>query len=121
MGQGQLRAPQDTLMAKAKIDPFDDLSKIALPAELVATMNPLSWLKRLKNSESASTIKVAVYLHYHRFRVRGSCIQLPNVGLEEFGVSRFAKWRALVELERAGLIRIERRPRKSPLIHIIEA
>ena len=37
-------------------------------------------------------------------------------GLRDIGVSRHSKWRALTDLERLGLITIERRPRV-PLIH----
>ena len=44
--------------------------------------------------------------------------QLANGMLKIDGVSRASKWRALAELERRGLISIERRSRKSPLITV---
>jgi len=34
-------------------------------------------------------------------------------------MSRRVKWRALVELERRGLIEVERRHRKSPIITLV--
>jgi DNA-binding transcriptional regulator YhcF (GntR family) len=35
------------------------------------------------------------------------------------GVSRRTKWNALIELERLGLVRVERRSRKSPRLHLL--
>jgi hypothetical protein len=140
MGQGQLRALQgDTLMVKDKIDPFDDLSKIALPADWWSkgkgtkaqkkavkalmeesfAMVPRRWMVLLKESNRAAPFKVIWWLLYRRWQSRGGPIQLSNVGLQELGVSRNSKWRALAAIEAAGLIRVERRTRKSPLIHFL--
>ena len=41
---------------------------------------------------------------------------LSNVGLEQEGLTRRSKWRALAELERLGLLLVERLPRKSPRV-----
>ena len=43
-------------------------------------------------------------------------VKLANRGLGLDGVSRFAKWRSLAELELLDLVTVERRPRKSPLV-----
>jgi hypothetical protein len=44
---------------------------------------------------------------------------LPNGALKYDGIGRFAKYRALAELEIRGLITVERRRRgKSPIIHV---
>jgi hypothetical protein len=49
----------------------------------------------------------------------GKPFGLPN-GMEKYdGISRQTKLRALAELERPGLITLERRPKKSPIIHLL--
>jgi hypothetical protein len=46
---------------------------------------------------------------------------LTNPTLELFAVTnRAAKYRALKALEKAGLIRVERRPQKNPLVTILD-
>jgi hypothetical protein len=81
-------------------------------------MVPFDWYERLAGA-SGSTYAVALYLLYLRWKERGSEIRLPNGMLKNDGVSRFAKWRALTELERRGLIAIERRAKKSPVVKIM--
>jgi len=34
------------------------------------------------------------------------------------GISRQSKWRGLVELEKVGLVTIERRPNRSPIVRV---
>jgi hypothetical protein len=46
----------------------------------------------------------------------GAPIKLSNGMLEIDGISRQAKWRALTDLERLGLIQVERRPNRSPIV-----
>ena len=41
---------------------------------------------------------------------------LSNLMLQEWGVQPDAKWRALRKLERAGLIKVDRRGRRSPQV-----
>ena len=42
--------------------------------------------------------------------------KLANGMLEIDGISRWSKWRALPELERRGLVVIDRRRRRSPIV-----
>jgi CRP-like cAMP-binding protein len=77
-------------------------------------MLPLVWFEKL-NGATAQTHRVALYLHYLHWKAKGSPIKLPN---NIDGVSRRSKWRALVDLERRGLIAVERRNRRSPLIRL---
>jgi hypothetical protein len=44
---------------------------------------------------------------------------LPNEWLEEHGVSREVKRRALRDLERAGMILVDRRDKRSPIVTLI--
>ena len=78
---------------------------------------PMEWIDRLEHARHVSTFKVAHELLYRRWKTGQQSVLLPNTGLA--GVSRWGKWRALLELERLGLIAIERRRRKSPKITIL--
>jgi hypothetical protein len=74
----------------------------------------------LVTARRAVTSKVALYLFHRHWLTRGKPIKVSNVALDGMGVARGTKWHGLLELERAGLIRIERRSRKSPLVTLIE-
>jgi hypothetical protein len=45
-------------------------------------------------------------------------VPLGNRVLEKYGINRWAKWRALEELRRAGLIAVEARRGKAPLVRV---
>jgi hypothetical protein len=77
---------------------------------------PRAWVERLRKTHSVATYRVAHHLLYRHFREKGRSFPLGNGALLEERVDRFAKWRALEELEELGLISINRRPRKSPQI-----
>jgi hypothetical protein len=80
---------------------------------------PCWWIERLaKDAHYRATHVVALHLLYQQWKLRGQAIKLSNAILKIEGVSRGQKWRALRELERAGLITIERRSRKSPLVKV---
>jgi hypothetical protein len=76
---------------------------------------PWSWFEQLKGT-SGTTYHIALYLRYLHWKGNGAPIKLAN-GLD--GVSRKSKWRALNELEERGLIAVERRPRKSPIVKLL--
>lgn len=78
---------------------------------------PWLWVERLGNARHASTWKLAMHLLYEHWRAGGPAIVLPNSMVE--GLKRQRKWDALHELEQLGLVKIERRPRKSPLVTVL--
>jgi hypothetical protein len=80
---------------------------------------PWTWVEKLAPSRSANTYRVALYLLYMHWKNKEAPFKLANGMLAIDGVTRFSKWRALQELEQAGLIRIEKRPRKSPVITVV--
>jgi hypothetical protein len=113
-------------------DPFEDWridpAKFAappIPAKIRKrrkdfVMLPMTWYDKLANPIPTSRLTCLVawhILHLH-WKSRGKAFKLPNGTLRYDGVSRFAKWRALADLEQRGLITIERRRRKSPIIHV---
>jgi hypothetical protein len=79
---------------------------------------PWVWADRLKEARHISTYRVALHLLYEHWRNGGLTIKLSNSALKEEGIKRRRKWEGLRELEQLGLIAIERRPRKAPLITV---
>jgi hypothetical protein len=64
----------------------------------------------------------AIVWHYIHYRVWAEGVQtipLANRTLVDMGVSRYTKYRALLSLEQAGLIRVEHRQRRSPLVTLL--
>lgn len=79
---------------------------------------PWIWMERLAKTSSANTYRVAWHLLYEHWRHHGRPFLLPNGMLAIEGVSRFAKWRALDELEQLGLISVGKRSKRSPKITV---
>ena len=74
---------------------------------------PEMWIERLEGTRHVSTYRVALRILQRTRQCEGQPFPLPNnIG----GVSRWAKSTALKELEKAGLVQLERRKRKSPLV-----
>jgi hypothetical protein len=59
------------------------------------------------------------YLHHRVWAADNRTVPVPNQALAEWGVSRWVKYRALQNLQDAGLIRVEWRKRKSPLVTLL--
>jgi len=79
---------------------------------------PWTWVERLKGA-GGSTYRLALILLYLHWKGDGEPVKLANGMLQIDGVSRHAKWRALNELERRGMVIVERRRRRSPLIQVL--
>ena len=84
-------------------------------------MVPMAWVERLSTAKHRATWPVACEL-LRRYSLNGNKpTSLPNGHLEtKFRINRTQKWEALRELEQLGLIRVEGRPRKSPVVTILE-
>ena len=74
---------------------------------------PWLWAERLKTTNRGSTYRLALHLLYEHWRNRGRAIKLTNAKLVNDGLARDSKRLALLELERVGLVRVERHPKKS--------
>jgi hypothetical protein len=81
-------------------------------------MVPWEWMDKLVGCRG-QTLRVAFVILYLSWKARGTPIKLANGMLLMDGVSRRAKWRALDHLEEVGLISVERRLRKSPIITVL--
>jgi hypothetical protein len=77
---------------------------------------PLAWVDILSRDSRDKTLVVLSHLLHLDWKQGGGQIKLPNGFLGMIGVGRGAKWRVLNKLESVGIISIERRGRKSPII-----
>ena len=78
---------------------------------------PWRWVEKLKGA-AGQTWYLAHHLLYLHWKGGGEPIRLANGMLEFDGISRQSKWCALGDLERRGLIMVERRPKRSPIVRL---
>jgi hypothetical protein len=111
-------------------DPFD-LEKIRLQPEQFRTITPRKiakqrerfvqvpwvWVEKLSGAHG-QVWHLAMHVLYLHWKGKGAPIKLANGMLEIDGISRWSKYRALKDLERRGLLTVERRPRRSPIVHL---
>ena len=62
---------------------------------------------------------VYVWLVHQARKAGKNTVAVPNGALARYGVGRLSKYRTLRELERAGLITVEWRSRKTPLATLV--
>lgn len=79
---------------------------------------PLPWLESAARLPGKS-LHAGVALWYAAGLARSSSVPLSNVAGDRFGLDRNAKYRALAWLEGAGLIQVERKLGRAPLVTIL--
>jgi hypothetical protein len=79
---------------------------------------PWEWVQRL-NGASGQTYRLALQLLYLHWKNRGAPIKLTNSLLVLNSIPAQTKRRALRELQRRGLISVEWRLRKSPIVRFV--
>jgi hypothetical protein len=77
---------------------------------------PWFWFERLSGARHSGTAYLALCILHLNWRKKEARFPLPTA---MFGISRSTKSRALTELEKLGLIRVERRPRRAPVVTVI--
>jgi hypothetical protein len=82
---------------------------------------PMAWLEKAANLPGKGPLAVALAIRFESGR-RGNApsVRLTNSLAARFGVSRKAKYAALLALEGAGLIKVDRSPKRTPTVSIIE-
>jgi hypothetical protein len=81
---------------------------------------PLSWLSKA-GEIGGKALAVALAIRFHSGRQRyARTVAVSNELVEQFGVTRKSKYAALDALEEAGLIRVDQRPKKTPVVTIID-
>ena len=79
---------------------------------------PELWVEKLLPALSTSATRwLAVVLLLKAFQQRGQTFTCAD--LREFGVTRWQKDKGLIELERAGLIAVERAQHRAPRIKML--
>ena len=80
---------------------------------------PLAWLEVAAKLPGRS-LHVGIALWYAAGVTQSASVHLGNISSLRFGLDRNAKYRALVWLERAGLIAVERKLGRVPLVTIFD-
>ena len=80
---------------------------------------PLDWLETAARLPGKS-IHAGVALWYSAGLTRSRSVPLSNIAGLRFGLDRNAKYRALQWLESAGLIAVERKLGRAPLVTILD-
>jgi len=81
---------------------------------------PLNWLTRAAQQPGKS-LHVAIALWFVSGVTSSRCVPLSNVNGLRFGLDRNAKYRGLVCLEAAGLVTVERKLGRAPMVTILDA
>jgi hypothetical protein len=108
----------DALFKDAETDPLWQTAGLLAntpprPAKGYATV-PLAWLERVLPVTLTTThLVVAMLLYSKCLRQRSQTVTLSNGEVKRFGISRYAKYRTLASLHRAGMIAIEGRNGRS--------
>jgi hypothetical protein len=80
---------------------------------------PLAWAAKAAAATNTRRALVWVWLVQQARRTGCDAVAMSNEALAEYGVSRKIKALALRQLEAAGLVAIERRPGKAPLVRLL--
>ena len=82
-------------------------------AELCTSL-PREWELRLLDAKRISTYRLAIELLYLHWKGNGKPVTVSGQVAQAVKIAPRSKWEALAELERLGLIEVDRSPRKSP-------
>ena len=81
---------------------------------------PLAWLARASTAPGSNfCLHVGVLLHYVAGLTRRDAVTVSSKLLVAFGIDRHSYYRALRALEKAGLVLVQRRRGKKPLVSIV--
>src|SRR5262249_23282844 len=80
---------------------------------------PLAWAEQLQTCDSVAAYRLALLLLYEHWHANGAKVCLANALAAKWGILPEAKRRALADLERMGLVSVERRSRKTPLVTVL--
>lgn len=82
-------------------------------------MVPLWWIEQAARATENPRAFVLIWLLHLSWKARSMTFPVPNAGIVKRGGSRWAKYGVLDDLEAAGLITVERRPGKTPIVTLV--
>jgi hypothetical protein len=82
---------------------------------------PLSWATEAAAATNTRKAMMWVWLLHRSWERNSLTITVPGNTLQKYGITRGIKRRALLELEEAGLITVERRASKNPIATLIQS
>ena len=80
---------------------------------------PWAWVQRAAQLPG-KPLHVGIALYQRAGMEKSDTVKLSNGVLEDMGVDRYAKRRALKDLEKAGLVSVKRRHGRSPVVTILD-
>jgi len=107
LGKFRTQPPAKAKAEKRRI-PQSQHRFIKLPKIWIETLNKIP-------NASAATYRAALYLVEHGWQTPGHMVKFAN---RSWPMCREAKYKAIEDLRQAGLIAVEARGRKSPLITV---
>jgi hypothetical protein len=102
------------LKVKGKAGPAFRMPKV--PRRHGFTAFPDTWEYKLRGTTNKAIYAVALYILRRDWETNKEPVKVSNVAMKERGIDRRRKWEALGELEVLGLIRVQRRFKRSPLV-----
>jgi hypothetical protein len=85
----------------------------------ICTVLPRAWELRLLDAKRVSTYRLAHELLYLHWYGKGKPVTVSSKVAKAARLSDRSKWNALAELERLGLIEVNRKPRRSPRVVLL--
>ena len=82
---------------------------------------PLWWAAAAAKATNTHKALVYIELLHRSWKAKSTTFLFPNSALSKLGVTRETKRRALSDLERAGLITVERPPKKTPRVTLLHS
>jgi hypothetical protein len=80
---------------------------------------PIWWVTEATRLTRTPAALVCIHLLLVSWKTRSTTFPFPNGRLKGSGVSREVKRRVLRDLEAGGLIKVERRPGKTPIVTLV--
>jgi hypothetical protein len=105
-------------LADVKATPKPKAKKIT--GEFLKGPIPLPWLTAVTKLSGKAPLAVALAVWFEAGRRKSNEVKLTTAILRRFSVNRKAKYTALKSLEKAGLVRVRREPRRNPVVTILD-
>ncbi len=80
---------------------------------------PMGWIRAATRCGDAKALPVLLALKAKADAGRETWVKPPAMALQDLGIGRMARSRAIAALERAGLVEVRRRRGRPPLVRLV--